>query len=168
LHPETPVGGKAISEVFPEKAHGVGEYLQKFAASFGITNMIMPKKMPNTRRAIAAAEFARDHEKLHDFRRAAMAAYWREGNDLEDNAVIAAIAKTVGLNPQETVAAMDAERYLSRVDFRRWEAMQAGVTGIPFFIIGSERIAGCHSYEKLVAIAEQNGAVRRDADKADL
>lgn len=168
MHPETPVGGKAVSEVFPDKAHGVGEYLQNFAASFGITNMIMPERMPNTRRAIAAAEFARDNDKLHDFRRAAMTAYWRDGRDLEDSAVIAKIAKAVGLDPRETVAATDAERYLSRVDFRRWEAMQAGVTGIPFFIIGNEKVAGCHPYEKLAAIAEQNGAVRRDADKAGL
>ncbi len=130
--------------------------------------MVLPQRMPNTRRAIAAAEFARDNKKLRDFRTAAMAAYWQNGKDLEDSAVIADIAKTVGLDSQKTVAAMDTERYLSRVDFRRWEARQAGVTGIPFFIIGSESVAGCHPYEKLAAIAEQNGAVRRDADKAGL
>lgn len=116
--------------------------------------MVFPGHMPNTRRVIAVAEYARDREKLHEFRHAAMNAYWRAGENPEDPEVIAAIAGKVGLSPQDAVAAMQSETYLQRALDMRREAEAAGITGIPTFFIGSKRIYGCQPYRVLAEAVE--------------
>lgn len=114
----------------------MAEYMRRFAASFGITDMGHPSHMPNTRRALAAAEYARDQGRLTEFRHGAMDAHWRDGRDLEDPEVIAAVAEAAGLAGAAAAAAMDAPECLARVDAVRLEANQAGVTGIPTFFLG--------------------------------
>ncbi len=189
LHPETPPGGMDLAQVFgPARARQMREYMRQFAASFGITDMGQPTHMPNTRRALAAAEYARDQGLLTEFRHRAMDAYWREARDLEDPAAIASVASAAGLDGAAAAAAMDASPYLARVDAMRAEATRAGVTGIPTFFFGSvppddvtaplsrdnargasgrsplpipDVVVGCQPYPLLAAAAERAGAQRR-------
>ncbi len=146
LHPETPRGGIELAQVFgPARERQLREYMRQFAASFGITDMGHPGHMPNTRRALAAAEYARDRGRLTPFRHAAMDAHWREGRDLEDPGVIASVASAAGLDGLAAAAAMDDPEYLARVDAMRAEATQPGVTGIPTFFFSSvppDEVAG--------------------------
>lgn len=116
--------------------------MRRFAASFGIMDMGHPTHMPNTRRALAAAEYARERGRLTPFRQLAMDAHWREGRDLEDPAVIAAVATAAGIDAEGATAAMDAPAYLARVAAVRAEADRAGVTGIPTFFLGGVSPAG--------------------------
>ncbi len=164
LHPETPVGGVELDRVFgPGTAEQMGAYMRRFAASFGVSDMRQPARMPNTRRALAAAEFARERGRgrLDAFRREAMDAYWRDGLDLEDAGVVRAIAAAAGLEPAPTAAAMNDSVYLARVDEVRAEATAAGVTGIPTFFLGDEVVVGCQPYSVLAGAAERAGAQRR-------
>ncbi len=126
------------------------EYMRAFAASFGITDMVQPDHIPNTRAALAVAEMARDEGALDAFRIAAMDAYWREGRDLEDQSVIRGLAGAVGLDPDAAAAAMTDRRYLDRIAETRREAGEAGVTGIPTFFIGDTKIVGCQPYAVLL------------------
>lgn len=137
------------------------EYMGQFAERFGITDMTHPDRISNTRRALAVAELARDRSLLDPFRHAAMDAYWRHGQDLEDEAVIRRIAGDVGLDPDDATAALTDPDLLARVDEVRRESIEAGVTGIPTFFIGDEKIVGCQPYEVLARAAEQAGARRR-------
>jgi len=95
------------------------------------------------------------------FRDAAMDAHWLEGKNLEDESDLREIARRVGLAPDAAVQAMDDARYLGRVDALRREAIEAGVTGIPTFFIGSECVVGCQPYEVLAMAARHAGARRR-------
>jgi len=137
------------------------DYLREFAASFGIKEMGWPERLPNTRRALAMAEYAREQGKLDAFREAAMDAHWCEGKDLEDESDLREIAHRVGLAPDAAVRAMNNARYLERVDALRKEATKVGVTGIPAFLFGSVCVVGCQSYEVLAEAAERAGARQR-------
>lgn len=117
--------------------------------------------MPNTRCALAIAEYAREQGKLLAFRDAAMHAHWREGKNLEDEEDLRALALRAGLDPEAAIQALGAEQYLQRVDAIREEASQIGVTGIPTLIIGRYGVVGCQPYEALVQAAERAGARRR-------
>ncbi len=161
LHPETPSGGIDVATLFgAARAQGMREYILRFAASFGITDMGQPSHLPNTRQALAAAEHARDVGRLTEFRRAAMDAHWRRGLDLEADVVIRRIAREAGVDPEAAVEATTAGRYLDRVDDVRHEATRAGVTGIPTFFIGDEVVVGCQPYPLLARAAERAGAKR--------
>lgn len=164
LHPETPVGGMPLARLVPPgRLESMRAFLRDFAARFGIDNMPQPEHVPNTRRVLAMAEYARDHARLDAFRDTAMTAYWLHRANLERDDELAAIASRSGLDPDAALRAADAPAYLQRVDALRAEAAAAGVTGIPTFFFGDERVAGCQPYEVLEAAAQRAGARRKRA-----
>ena len=150
LHPETPEGGMPLAEFFPEvRINSMRIYIHNFAEKFGVHGMGEPNRLINTRRVLAVAEFARDQGKLDVFRTVAMDAYWMRGKNLEDEEEIREISRRADLDADAAVLAFNDPRYLKRVDDLRMEAAQRGVTGIPTFFIGDQRIVGCQPYEVL-------------------
>lgn len=161
LHPEVPPGGRAVDELFgAERALEYRDYLTRFAAGFAV-EIGWPARVPNTRRALALTEHARDVGKLEPLRDALMAAHWLDGLDIEADADLRSIAEGVGLDPQAALGAADDPAYLERVDQARQQAHQRGVTGIPTFLIGERRSVGCQPYEQLRRLIEQAGVAHR-------
>jgi predicted DsbA family dithiol-disulfide isomerase len=159
LHPGTPRGGMPLAALFPAaRVPGLKQHLAQFAAGFGVTGIQHPDHIPNTRRALAIAELARDRGRLDPFRQAAMEGYWREGRDLEKDQDLSAIAEGVGLDADEALAAADDPGFLARVDGRQADARRRGVTGIPTFVFGTEAVVGCQPYEVVAAAARRAGA----------
>jgi len=164
LHPDTPPGGMLLADRFgKERIKAMHAHLLRFAAGFGITDMRPRERSPNSRRALAIAELARDEGKLERFRDLAMDAHWRKGLDLESDADLRAIAAEAGLDPDRAIAASTDERYLGRIDARREEAESRGITGIPTFVIGDQGVVGCQPYEVLAQFVEACGARRKRA-----
>jgi predicted DsbA family dithiol-disulfide isomerase len=162
LHPRTPKGGMPLTALFPaSRIPAVKEQLRQFAARFDVGGIVHPDRLPNTRRVLAMAEYAREHGKLDEFRRAGMEAHWRHEKDLEADADLRAIAESVGLDGAVALAASDDLRYTGQVEAKLAEAHQHGVSGIPTFFIGDEKVVGCQPYEVLQAAAERAGARRR-------
>lgn len=169
LHPETPPGGVPLAEYLPD-ADGMLRYLRSFAARFGLS-LVPPARLANTRRALAAAQRARDAGKLDAFRAAAFDAYWREGRGLESDAELAAVGLASGLGGAEALLGANDPGALARVDAARGAARAAGVTGIPTFVFVPEheaavdrtgaRVVGCQPYEVLAEAARRAGARRR-------
>jgi predicted DsbA family dithiol-disulfide isomerase len=88
-------------------------------------------------------------------------AFFVEGRNLADNAVLMAIGEAHGLDP-----ALLAELYASEADIERTQreigsAQRIGVTGVPFFIVGGKYgIAGAEAPETIA------GAIRQAAAEA--
>jgi len=139
----------------------MADHLRRFAAAFGVEGLRIPERTPNTRKALALAEWARDQGRLHPFREAAMSAHWRDGQDIEDEQVLARLAAAAGLDPEAAAAALRDPLYAGRVDSMGDEAARAGVTGIPTFFIGDRMVVGCQPYELVAAEAEAAGARHR-------
>jgi len=163
LHPETPVGGILLARLFPGyQTSDKREYINKFAASFGIKDMASPEALPNTRHILAMAEYAREVGKLDTFRTLAMQVRWKDGQDLENSSVLGDLADASGINREKALAACDSPDYLARVDSLKAEAKRMGITGIPTFIIGKTRIEGCQHYQILVnAVLQAGGSPRK-------
>jgi predicted DsbA family dithiol-disulfide isomerase len=163
LHPETPHGGVPVSRFFPsDQLAETQQYLQDFAARFGVTGMRVSGHVPNTRRALAVTEFSRDHGRLHEFREAAMSGFWREGLDLEADGDLAELARRAGLDPDSAVTASSDSEYLGHVDAIRQEAQRQGISAIPAFWFGDHPfpVVGCQPYERLAQVAREAGARR--------
>jgi predicted DsbA family dithiol-disulfide isomerase len=162
LHPGTPRGGASLSRLFPGvDLHALHARTRRFGAGFGVADFRPPDRVQNSRRALAVAEFARDHGRLEAFRAAAFEGHWRQGKNLEEDADLCTLASLAGLDGDAAVVAADDTALLARVDQRQAEARAAGIQGIPTFIIGREQIVGCQPYPVLVAAAERAGARRR-------
>jgi len=162
LHPEIPVGGVPLDEMFgAERVRKMRPYLLEFARAQGIVGMVVPAHKPNTRRALALAEWARDQGRLHEIRTGLMDAYWRSGLDIEDDGVLAGVARAAGLDGEAALPGSLAPRILARVAAMGREAAAAGVTGIPTFDVGAERVVGAQPYEVLAgAVVRQGGKAR--------
>jgi predicted DsbA family dithiol-disulfide isomerase len=168
LHPETPAGGLALSSYLRD-ADAMLRYVKEFAAGFGITDLRQPRVLANTRRAMAVARLAREQGKLERFSAAAYDAYWREGQGLESDDELAAIARRAGLEPADAVAAARDPALLAVVDAARRASIAAGVTGIPTFDFGpgpgaagaGARVVGCQRYEVLADAVRRAGGRRR-------
>ena len=163
LHPEIPVGGMDLSAMFPaEQIEMFRHSIKNLAEQQGVGEMVMSKRSPNTRAALAVAEYARDEGKLFVFKEAAMQAYWRDGEDIEDEVVLSKILVGVELDVTAGLAAQKDVTYLARVDAMRDEAHKAGVTGIPTMIFeNGGAIVGAQRWEVFEDIAQKAGAKRR-------
>jgi predicted DsbA family dithiol-disulfide isomerase len=151
-----------LSTLHFEKTNpGMSDYLVKFAAGFGVDDIRPTTRMPKTRRALAVAEFARDHGRLGEFRSLTMYAHWTGGKDIEDAAVLRQLAAASGLDPGVAIAAAADPVYLKRVDDMRVEYKQVGVGGIPTFVFGSQAVEGCQPYRILSVVARRAGAKPR-------
>ena len=161
LHPETPPGGMRLDEYFPpQRLAGMAEYMKNFAAQFGIHDFNQRDRIPNTRRALALAEVAREEGRLEPYRQRAMHAHWRDGMDLESDDDLRTIALDAGL-PDDAVERSRDPKYLQRIDAIREEANAIGVEGIPTFILDRYGFSGAQSYENFVRLAERAGARKR-------
>ena len=162
LHPEIPAGGVPLDAMFgAERVARMRPYLLDFAKAQGVTGMVVPPHKPSTRKALALAEWARDRGKLHEVRTALMDAYWRHGLDVEDDAVLARVAEDVGLDGGAAIGESRAPEILARVAAMGRDAAAAGVTGIPTFDVGTERIVGAQPYPVLAeAVVRQGGRPR--------
>lgn len=156
LHPGIPVGGMPLDEMFgAERVRKMRPYLIDFAKAQGVEGMVVPAHKPNTRKALALAEWARSQGRLHEVRTGLMDAYWREGRDLEDDRVLAGVASAAGLDGEEALRGSRGPEILERVAVMGREAARAGVTGIPTFDIGEERVVGAQAYEVLAVAARR-------------
>ncbi len=121
-----------------------------------------PTHIPNTRRALALAELARDEGRLEDLRAHGFDAYWRRGLGIESDDDLRRMGREIGLDPDTALAATSDAGLLARVDGARRRALEAGVTGIPTFDFGATaRVVGCQQYEVLADSARRAGARRR-------
>ena len=135
--------------------------MQQFAARFGIHDMKHPNMLPNTRRALAMAEFAGDQGHLDEFRRRTMDAHWKEAKNIEDDTILMILAGASGLDPEKALIAAYDPVYLSRVDTIRIEYNKLGASGIPTFIFDNEQVEGCQPYEVLADAALRAGAKQK-------
>lgn len=92
-------------------------------------------RLSNSRLALETGEFARERG---DYRRAHMAlfkAYFTDGRDIGDRAVLRSVAGDCGLAPDALMAALDEGRYTERVRRGSEAARRDGVTAVPTFVI---------------------------------
>ena len=148
--------------MFPEPGRSrMLDELRDFAAGFGVELGDGLERIPNTRVPLAATEWARDQGALEPFRDRLMEAFWLDGQDIEDEAVLRQAAEGCGLDADGVTAAARDHRYLARVDAATADARERGITGIPTFVLGRLPVIGCQRYEHLAHAAERAGAMRR-------
>jgi predicted DsbA family dithiol-disulfide isomerase len=139
IHPETPLEGTPMASRFrPEDIKRMMEHLRTMGAAFGITFADRPR-LSNSRRALQAAEFARDNAKFQEYHQAVFTAYFSEGLDIGDLNVLKQIAGDTGLEADAMVSAVESGKYLPRLEEAKEDAARHGVTGVPTFFIANKK-----------------------------
>lgn len=121
--------------------------LQAVAAEVGLT-MESRDVIINSRRALAAAEFARTQGRFEAMHYALFKAHWELAGRLENVDDLVAIGTSAGLDPEQLRTAIEDGRYEAVIDDTRREAESVGINAIPAHVFGSRYlVVGAQPYE---------------------
>jgi predicted DsbA family dithiol-disulfide isomerase len=139
IHPETPPEGTPMDKRFrAADIKRMMEHLRTMGAAFGITFADRPL-LSNSRLALQAVEFARDHAKFQEYHQALFTAYFSEGLNIGDLNVLKQIARDTGLDAEVMNQDVVNGKYLSTLAAARDNAARLGVSGVPTFFIGMKK-----------------------------
>ncbi len=145
LRPDTPKEGLR-RQPRPGEADGLlAEPLRGHAQEASLV-MRPPPVTPNTMYALEATEYAQQQGKFLEFHQAAYKAYWSQGQDLGDLAVLEALANATALDGTEMRQRLESHHYTAAVMGQYQEALQHGIRGIPTFVVGNLLFTGAHPY----------------------
>ena len=169
LHPDTPAEGQSLEELFR------GRNLDVQAAHARLNGLMDAEGLPygprthtyNSRLAQEVAKWADTKpggEAVHD---ALFNAYFVDGRNIGDSAVLVDVARSVGLPADEAADVLQQRRYRAGVDADWAKSRDYGVTGVPTFVSGGHGVVGAQPYETLVQFLRQRNATARKERDAE-
>ncbi|MDI6900756.1 MAG: DsbA family protein [Anaerosomatales bacterium] len=147
LRPRIPREGISAAEHGLGHSERVERRMLELAEEAGLP-MELRDHVPNTHRAMLMAELSRDlgwaqHWRTH---MAIFRAYYGDGRDIGDDAVLLDVAEKSGLDPREVQASWDEGRYEERLHEFGHVALHLGVTATPSALICNELHIGSRPY----------------------
>lgn len=123
----------------------------------------LPPVQPRSRRALEAAEFAREAGRFEAMHHALFRAFFEEGRDLDELEVLLDVGGSVGLDREELRAALEQGRFTDAVLRDERLAQEIGIACVPAMLVGphdapletAEVVSGAQPYELV------RGAVER-------
>ena len=150
-----------------------GEYLQRawqqsvypIARRMGVSIKLPPiSPQPHSHLAFEGFQYAKEHNKGNEYNHRVLEAFFVEGRELGDIGVLAELAGEVGLDGAGFAEALRTRKYREahqRALRRAYE--EAGVTGVPMFVIGGRTLTGLQGAETLAAAIDAELARRSNA-----
>jgi predicted DsbA family dithiol-disulfide isomerase len=159
LHPEAPIEGIPREVYFGRARSGqMHSYMQSVAQSVGL-EMHTRDVIINSRRALGAAEFAREHGKFEEMHHALFRAHWGGSGKLEDIDDVVRIGESAGLEGDELRKAIEEDRYAGVIDENRRVASSAGIDAIPAHVFGRRYLVlGAQPYGVLKEVVDRVAA----------
>jgi predicted DsbA family dithiol-disulfide isomerase len=141
----------------PEKYKGIAGRVAQAAASEGLTYAVdKMQRQPNTLDAHRLILWAEQIGRSAQMKQRLMDLYFTEGADLSDQEVLIAAAAEVGLDPEKTHTLLNSDTDVERVESAANSAKDAGIDGVPTFILGGvAAVSGAQSPEVLANAIEQ-------------
>jgi predicted DsbA family dithiol-disulfide isomerase len=156
LHPEAPVEGIPFEAYFGRpRSDQMRSHLQSVAADVGLT-MESRDVIINSRRALGAAEFAREKGKFDEMHHALFKAHWERTARLENVDDLVEVGAGVGLDREELRLAIEGDRFEPVIDESRREAESVGINAIPAHVFGGRYlVVGAQPYETFQRVLDR-------------
>ncbi|HEV3114141.1 MAG TPA: DsbA family oxidoreductase [Candidatus Binataceae bacterium] len=158
IHPEWPAQGVPAEQYYramgEQRRKGAWQMIESMAAEGGL-EMRPPAVLANSYLALAAQEFAREHQRVDAFEERVFRAYFHDQANIGDRAVLMELAQDVGLDAQQLDQALAEDRYAMRLKNTTLAAHQRGISGVPTFIIGDYPLVGAQSADVMRQILER-------------
>lgn len=116
----------------------------------------------NSRRATELSKWAEDQGRGHAFHDAAFHAYFAEGLNIADAAVLKDLCQSLGLDPDEAERVLTERTYEQAVNDDWAYSRRLSITAVPTFLASGRTVVGAQPYdmlEKLVRLAVEKGPV---------
>ena len=158
IHPDWPAEGISSDQARgtgdPDSRRALWERISAMAEAVGFS-MRPPAVLTNSRAALAATEFARESGRDEALEERIYRAYFSEGLNIGDPAVVTRIATEAGLDSGEVADAIKSPKYELRLKNNALAANQRGVNGVPTFFIGEYPLVGAQSTDAMRSILKR-------------
>ena len=150
-----------------DRYKGIAQRVAAAAAAEGLSYaMDKISRQPNTLDAHRLIRWAGEIGKAAEMKQTLMDFYFTQGADLTDRDTLVRAASAVGLNADETRAALASDKDAAEVEREAEAAKQAGIQGVPMFIFdGRFAVSGAQAPETLAEAIER--ASQQSADAAE-
>jgi predicted DsbA family dithiol-disulfide isomerase len=163
LHPETPVEGRSLEDLF------AGRGFDLETAQARLAGLMSDEGLPyglrthtyNSRLAQELAKWAETKPHGNAIHDALFRAYFVDGINLAEPKQLVEIAGALGLPRKEAREVLESRRYRASVDFDWKRSAELGVTGVPTFVLNDRGVVGAQPYAVLERLALEGGARRR-------
>lgn len=152
LHPETPLAGRTLEELFAHRLVNIPLMIQKLRSVAAAEGLPFGERTMtyNSRRAQELAKWAEEQGRLNDYNRAVFHAYFADGLNIALPEVLGGILDGLGLDREQGLEALRQSDYGPEVD-RDWERSRAlKVSAVPTFMICGRQEVGAQPYSRLV------------------
>jgi predicted DsbA family dithiol-disulfide isomerase len=141
----------------PEKYKGIAGRVAAAAAAEGLTYAVdKMQRQPNTLDCHRLILWAEAIGKSAQMKQRLMELYFTEGADLSDHDVLVRAAADVGLDAAKTREMLASDTDVERVEAAANSAKDAGIDGVPTYILGGvAAVTGAQSPEVLANAIEQ-------------
>ena len=110
----------------------------------------------DSRPALVGAKFAEAQGMGDAYHDAVFRAYWQQAQSIEETEVLVGVARQVGLDEAEFVAALGMQQWDTAVTEDIYQAYQYGLHSVPALVFANKYLVnGAQPYEILVQVVEQ-------------
>lgn len=163
LNPWVPREGMSRDEYLttkfgsPDRYTQIAQRVAAAASSEGLTyNVAGLARQPNTIDCHRLIQWAQAVGKGPQMKQRLMELYFTEGADLSDREVLVRAAADCGMPAGEVRGALSSDADVAEITKAAEAAQEAGIQGVPFFIIGGKyAVSGAQSPEHLAAAIEE-------------
>ena len=157
LHPETPLEGRSMAEVYAGRNIDPEAMYQRMKGLMDAEGLPYGRRTHtyNSRLAQEVGKWADTQpggEAIHD---AMFRAYFVEARNIGDPAALLEIVKEVGLSVDGAREVIEKRTFKDAVDQDWALSRQLGVTGVPTFVAGGYGVVGAQPYETLERLVEK-------------
>ncbi|MGB0916124.1 MAG: DsbA family oxidoreductase [Flavobacteriales bacterium] len=117
-----------------EQAKGMGVNAAQMGTDVGLSLDFDNSVVANSFNAHRLIHFAKENGLQLEMKERLFKAFFTEGKNIDDNVTLTALAKEIGLDPEEVKAILESDRYSDAVRADIQESQQLGVRGVPFFV----------------------------------
>jgi predicted DsbA family dithiol-disulfide isomerase len=118
----------------PDHARQAHDYVTKMASEVGLHYDFDKAIVANSFDAHRLIQLAKASGKGDEMEERLFRAYFTEGKNIADHATLVELGTETGLGPATIKDILQGNQYADEVHHDIYEAQQAGVTGVPFFV----------------------------------
>ena len=147
LRPDIPPEGIELPDYLKARMAQTNARLKQMANAAGL-EMVFPTRIPNTRLAHEATEYARQHGKLLEFHHTVFDRFYGRGEDISQWEVLREATLQVGLDADEMQREVENGKFTAIVQQQVNEGGFIGVNGVPTYVLNHRyAIVGAQPYE---------------------
>ena len=163
LHPETPLEGLTLEELFAGRPINVDEVLARLSKTARELGLPFGKreKTFNSRLAQELGKLAEKEQCGEQYHMAAFKAYFADGLNIGLESTLVDLGTSVGLPAEKVLEALKNRTFEKAVDEDWKRSYQAGIKAVPTFLMNGMSLVGAQPYEKLVRLMEASGIARK-------